>query len=491
MEVNINIPKSGRAIDEVLKELNSFKAEDANYKEGKTWSLVYYMGEEHNKLLKEAYSSFMHENGLNPMAFKSLRKMEHEVIRMAAALFHGNEETVGVMTTGGTESVMLMVKTLRDRARKEKPWIRNPEIIAPESVHVALHKGCEYFDVKLKLVKLDKNYQVDMKAVKKAINRNTIGVVGSAPQYPHGVMDPIVELSDLCYEKKIPLHVDACLGGFLLPWFKKLGAPIPDFDFSLKGVTSISADLHKYGYTAKGASVLLYRSMEVMKYQFFIFEDWPGGVFASPSMPGTKSGGSIAAAWATIQVMGEDGYLKHAKVIMETVKELHDGINAIAGLKILGKPLMSVFAYVSTDHKLNIYAVGDLMQKRGWHIDRGQFPETIHAMVTPNHAQSVELYLKDLRESVEMIKADPSLNNSAQAATYGMMANIPVRSMIKKQVWKMMQQLYSSSGTTIDLDKTIDKPENMDEFMQKLGGQIVTVKKEIERVKENFVSRFK
>jgi glutamate/tyrosine decarboxylase-like PLP-dependent enzyme len=491
MEVNISIPKKGRPADEILQDLSAFKNEDPNYKDGRTWGLVYYLNEEHNKLLKESYSAFMHENGLNPMAFKSLRKMEHEVIRMAADLFHGDDKTVGVMTSGGTESVMLMVKTYRDRARKEKPWIRKPEIIASESVHVALNKGCEYFDVKLRLVKMDKNYRMDMKAVKKAMNRNTIAIVGSAPQYPHGVIDPIQELSELCFKKKIPLHVDACLGGFLLPWVKKIGYDIPDFDFKLKGVTSMSADLHKYGYTTKGASLLMYRSMEYMKYQFFIFEDWPGGVFASPSMPGTKSGGSIAAAWATIQSIGEEGYLKHAKTIMDTAKKLKDGINAIPGLKILSEPEMSVISFISTDHKLNIYAVADLMQKKGWHIDRGQFPETIHIMITPNHVKSSDSYLVDLKACVEAIKADESLNKSAQAATYGLMANIPIRSMIKKQVWSMMQQLYSSSGTTVNLEKTIDRPENLDEFMQKLGTGVVGVKKEIDRVKENLISKFK
>ncbi|MFP5387523.1 MAG: pyridoxal phosphate-dependent decarboxylase family protein, partial [Bacteriovoracia bacterium] len=228
---NTTIPKKRSESKGIIRQLKEFKGLDPDWKKGRTWGLVYYANEEHSKLLKEAYTMFMSENGLNPMAFKSLKKFESEVIRMTVNLLHGDNECVGTMTSGGTESIMLAIKTYRDRARKLRPWIRKPEIIVPESVHVAFDKAGKYFDVKVVHVPLMEDYRVNVKAVKKLINRNTILLVGSAPQYPQGVMDPIEELSELALEYKLPLHVDACVGGFVLPWIEKLGHKIPLWDF--------------------------------------------------------------------------------------------------------------------------------------------------------------------------------------------------------------------------------------------------------------------
>lgn len=487
--MTISFPQNGMTNDQILKSLSDFKSHDPDFKNGKTWSLVYYLNEEHHHLLKESYGLYMNENGLNPMAFKSLKKMEHEVVQLTAGLFHGNEHTVGCMTSGGTESLLMAIKTYRDRARSEKPWIRKPEIIVPESIHVAVMKACEYFDVTFKIAKLRKDKRVDLKSVKKLIGRNTILVMGSAPQYPHGVIDPISDLSELCLKKKIPLHVDACVGGFLLPFLEKNGINLPLWDFRLEGVTSISADLHKYGYAAKGASLLMYKSMEYMKYQFFIYENWPGGVYASPSIPGTKSGGSIAAAWATIHSLGEEGYKEKAKMIWETSKKLQAKIDEIEPLKIISNPDMSVFAFISTDKEVNVFAVADQMQEKGWHIDRQQDPECIHMMVTPNHAKVVETYIEDLKQSVEFIKNHPEKNFSGQAATYGLIAAIPFRSMVKKTVWKMMQQMYSPQGGTIDVDKTGKDPQNFDEYLEKMGIEALKVKQKFDQVKDNLKSK--
>ena len=448
----MSLPKIGRDKNEILAEMDRFGMQDARYKDGKTWSLVYYLGEEHTEFLKKAYGMFFSENGLNPMAFSSLKRFESEIIRTVADLMHGDGETVGVVTSGGTESCLLAVKTYRDMARKKWPWIRNPEMIVPETIHVAFEKAAEYFNVKAVHAPLTKDHRVDVRAVKRRINRNTILLVGSAPCYPFGVVDPFEDLGRLAQRKNLPLHVDACLGGFFLPFVEKLGHPIPPFDFRIPGVTSIGADIHKYGYSAKGASTLIYRNMEIMKHQMFVFDSWPGGIFASPALLGTRPGGAYAAAWAALQAIGEQGYLDIARETMGVTRKLIDGINAIPELRVLGQPDMSVFAYQSVSDAVNIYAVGDQMTARGWHIDRQQKPEALHAMVTPRHATVADQYLQDLKESVEIVKADPELATKGNAAMYGMIAHIPLRGMIRDNVLKMMMAMYSHDGQLPDLE---------------------------------------
>lgn len=328
----MKIPEKGLARDQVLEMLREYKEGDVNYQDSKTWSLVYYLGEEHTRFLTEAYNTFISENALNPMAFKSLKRFEHEVVRMSADLLGGDDNTVGVMTSGGTESCLLPVMTYRDRAAGRGLFrSKKPEMIAPQSIHVAWEKAARYFGVKMVHAPLRRDMRVDVDAVRKRINRNTILIVGSAPSYPHGVIDPIVELGTVAREHNLPFHVDSCLGGFLLPFVERLGYEIPTFDFRVPGVTSISADIHKYGYSAKGASVLLYRNMDYLKHQFFVHESWPGGVFISPALLGTRPGGAIAAAWASLKAIGMDGYLDLARRVMETTAALQEGIRSIPG----------------------------------------------------------------------------------------------------------------------------------------------------------------
>ncbi len=288
METTIDLPETGNAKDAILAELAARKAGDADWKGAKTWSLVYYLDEEHDDFIKRAYELYFSENALNPMAFKSLRRMEHEVVRMAASLLRGDAETVGVMSSGGTESCLLAVKAWRDWARAKKPFLRRPEIVLAESAHVAWFKGAEYFDVKPVVVPVDGDFRMDVAEAARRIGKNTVLVVASAPDYPHGLVDPIEELGRVAEEKGVPLHVDACLGGFFLPFMEALGRPVPAWDFRVRGVKSISADVHKYAFAAKGASVILYRDMDYLEKQFFQKDDWPGGVFISPacSAPG-------------------------------------------------------------------------------------------------------------------------------------------------------------------------------------------------------------
>jgi len=446
----IRLPKQSRNFDAVLSDLKAFGQDDPDYKNAKTWSLVYYLGEAYANFQNEAGKLYASTNGLNPMAFKSLKRFESEVIQMTADLLNGDEKTCGIMTSGGTESCLLAVKTYRDMARKMRK-IKKPEMIIPESAHVAWEKGAEYFDVKPVRIPLEKDFRVNIHALEKAITKRTVMILGSAPGYPHGVVDDIETLGEIAQEKNIPLHVDACVGGYLLPFVEQLGYHVSKFDFRVPGVTSISADTHKYGYSAKGASTILYRNMDYMEHQLFVYTEWPGGVFASPGLLGTRPGGAIAGAWAAMQAMGAQGYLDHAQKIMKTTHDLIQGVNAIKGLEVVGRPEASLFAYRSTEKKLNIYALGDQMEKKGWHIDRQQKPECLHAMVTPLHEQMVESYLNDLSASVDLIRATPKLAVSGSAATYGMVSKIPMRKMVKKNVLKIMKQAYGPQGPTLDL----------------------------------------
>ncbi|WP_128894976.1 pyridoxal phosphate-dependent decarboxylase family protein [Longirhabdus pacifica] len=466
VDENVTLPKKGIAKESILEQLREMKEGDVNYKDGKTWSLVYYLGEEHQQFLHDAFTTYLSENGLNPLAFKSLKKMESEVVRMTANMLHGDENVCGTMTSGGTESCLLAVKTYRDYAKKHKPWIKKPEMIVPESIHVAFEKASSYFGVKLVRIPLDDDYKVKIDMVKRKINRNTIGIIASAPSYPHGMIDPIEALGEIAHSHRLPLHVDACLGGFLLPFVEKLQYNVPLFDFRVKGVTSIAADIHKYGYAAKGASIIVYRNMSYLESQFFVSENWAGGVFASPALLGTRAGGAFAAAWAVLHYFGEEGYVEKTKVIMDTTKKIMNGIQEIDGLEVMSTPPMSVFAYRSTDPKLNIFAVADRLEARGWHIDRQQRPECLHCMVMPGHEVIADEYIADIQHAVNEVRDNPHYAYEGGAAMYGMISRVPLRGMVKKQVLQMMRNLYSPRG---ELPADLAPPEQEVEVMEQAG----------------------
>jgi sphinganine-1-phosphate aldolase len=487
---NISFPQKGTSSEEILQLMQEFKGGDIDWKNGKAFSLVYHVNDEHYDFLKKAHNMFFSENGLNPMAFKSLKNFEYETVRMSADLFHGDRNVVGMVSSGGTESLIMAIKTYRDRARKIKPWIRNPEIILPETAHSAMAKGAYYFDVKIRSAPVGADYRVDVKAVKKMINRNTILIVGSAPQYPHGVVDPIAQLGELAQSYGLPLHVDACIGGFILPFIEKLGYPVPAFDFRIPGVTSISADIHKYGYSAKGASILLYRSMNVMKYQFFVHTTWKGGgVYASPSFPGTRPGGPIAAAWATLKKMGEDGYMELTKKIMDTRDHFLKEIAKIPELKMIVHPDASILAFGSSDSKISIYAIADQLQQKGWYVDRQQDPESVHLTLSPVHAEHMDEYLEDLKTAVQTVKTHPELNTSGQAAMYGMMAKIPFKGMIKGSVQGIMEKMYGPDNKHPD-DRS-DEVESWGDLVEKVGTNALEVKRHVDEVWEKVKSNLK
>lgn len=419
---DVRIPAEGLGRDAIVRELEGLRTGDADWRAGHTWSLVYHASEEHTDLLKDVYTRFFSENALNPLAFQSLRRLEAEVVRMTAGMLNGDEDVVGTMTSGGSESILMAVKTYRDHARAER-GVTAPRLVLPETAHPAFSKACHYFDIEVDLAPLRADLRADVEAMRGLVTDQTIALVGSAPNYPNGAIDPIADIAALAQEHGIGMHVDACLGGFLLPWVEGLGHDIPPFDFRIPGVTSMSADVHKYGFAAKGASTVLYRGKDLRRHQFFALTGWPGGIYISPTAAGTRPGGAIAAAWAALRAIGEDGYLQLARTIMDTTARLRTGVTAVDGLRLVGEPDMSVFAFTSDD--VDIYAVGDQLEARGWHMDRQIRPASLHLMVTPVHTEVVEPFLTDLAAAVDAVRTDPSLATQGQAAMYGMMANLP------------------------------------------------------------------
>jgi glutamate/tyrosine decarboxylase-like PLP-dependent enzyme len=489
MSESIHFPKNSTKSDEILSLMKDYKSDDVDWKKGRSFSLVYPVSDDHHEFLQKAHNMFFSENALNPMAFKSLRRFEHETIRMVSDLFHGGDEAVGLVTSGGTESLIMAIKAYRDRARKLKPWIRRPEMIIPETAHSAIDKGAYYFDVKVRHAPIGPDFRVDLKAVKKLINRNTILIVGSAPQYPQGVVDPISQLGEIALSHKIPLHVDACIGGFVLPFIERLGYPVPVFDFRVPGVTSISADIHKYGYAAKGASALIYRDMSYMKHQFFVHTEWKGGgIYASPSFPGTRPGGPIAAAWATLKKLGEEGYLDLTKKVLKAREIFLEELSKIPELKLQAYPDSTLVSFVSVDPQIGIYAVADQLQAKGWNVTRQQTPESLHLTLSPAHLGFIEEFIRDLKEAVAVVKANPKLNTTGQAAMYGMMAKIPFKGMIKTSVQGIMEKMYGANNQSID-SKT-GEVESWGDFIEKMGSNALEVKRHVDeawsKVKDQF-----
>jgi len=436
----LKLPMKGVPREELISMMRDSRAEDSDWKNARTWSLVYYAGEKFTDLLKEAYGMFFCENALNPMAFPSLRKFETEVVAMTANLLGGSADAAGNMTSGGTESIFLGVLAARERARAERPDITAPEMVLPITAHASFYKAAHFLDVRPVQIPIGPDYRADVEAVRSAVNDNTILMVGSAPCYPYGVVDPITDLAAIARERGINFHVDACLGGFMLPFLRRLGHDIPAFDLSVPGVTSISADLHKYGYSAKGASTIIFQDSSLRRHQYFVHTDWPGGIYASPTMTGTRPGGAIAAAWAAMNHLGEEGYLRLASITIETTKKLIDGINSIPGLRVMGKPDMSTFAFDSEE--INIYTLGDAMEACGWHLDRLQLPPALHLIVMQSHSKIVGPFLEDLSAAAAELVAQGKTEAKGMAALYGMIGTMPDRGAAREIVLGVLDDLF-------------------------------------------------
>ncbi|KAK2359802.1 glutamate decarboxylase [Trifolium repens] len=429
------LPSTGLGTS-VLEKMSEEKRNDAVW-QGKCSGTVYIGGSEssaHFSVINEACSMFAHTNPLHLDVFQSVVRFEAEVVAMTAALLGSKEKTsggqiCGNMTSGGTESILLAVKSSRDYM-KSKKGITRPEMIIPESGHSAYDKAAHYFNIKLWRVPVNKKFQADVKAIRSHINKNTILIVGSSPGFPHGIIDPIEELGQLASSFGICFHVDLCLGGFVLPFARELGYHIPPYDFSVKGVTSISADVHKYGLAPKGTSVVLYRNHEIRKHQFVAVTEWSGGLYVSPTIAGSRPGSLIAGAWAAMMSLGKAGYLENTKAIMEGSKRLQKGIEEIPELFIIGKPDMTILAFGS--NVLDIFEVNDIMSSKGWHLNALQRPNSIHICVTLQHVPVIEDFIKDLKESVNTVKENPGPISGGLAPIYGAAGKMPDRGMVQE-----------------------------------------------------------
>jgi sphinganine-1-phosphate aldolase len=408
----------GRDRQSILDELATMAHEEDQIADlGRVSGSIYHGGHDHYAFLTEAFQLFAHANVLQRDMYPSATKLEAEIVAMTAAMLHGDANVCGVVTFGGTESLINPMLVYRDRGRAEK-GITEPEVIIPVTAHVALEKAGHLLGIKVLKAPLTKDWVVDLDWVRDHITENTVALVGSAANYAHGLIDPIEQLSDIALEHDIGLHVDGCLGGFILPWGERLGLKIARFDFRIPGVTSISADTHKYGYALKGTSVLLYRNSDLRKYQYFNFTDWPGGIYFSPGLSGSRSGGIVAATWAAMVSLGERGYLDVAKGIFEAAATIRRGIESIPELEVIGNPTFLV-AFRSRD--LNIYHVNDHLIAKGWRLNALQLPAALHFCVTrPNTAPGVaDAFVADLRDAVEYAK-HPVRAEPKSGALYGL-----------------------------------------------------------------------
>jgi sphinganine-1-phosphate aldolase len=418
------LPPHGLSREEVLAQLVALKQGDQDWRGGRVFSLVYSAGDEVHELLQDALALYSAENGLNVLAFPSIGVMQHDIVANTATLLGADHPASGgavegYLTSGGTESLLQAVKTARDVARDER-GIARPQVVAAESAHAAFTKAADYFDVELIRVPVAPDFRVRADDLADACTDDTIMVVASAPTYPHGVLDPVADIAALALERGILCHVDACMGGFLLPFLHELGRLDEPFDFRLPGVTSMSADVHKYGYASKGVSVILYRNHELARKQLFVTTDWLGGFYASTAMAGTRPAGPIAAAWAALMHIGHDGYLALTRTAHDAARELRSGVASIEGLQVRGDPPATVMAFGAREpDALDIFAVGEKLSKDGWYLDRQNRPDSLHATVHAGSAATVPQLVNDLRRAVAQVG---SLRTGNRDTTYGQSA---------------------------------------------------------------------
>lgn len=416
------LPAEGRDREEILAEMRQLAAlEEPTWRAGLASGAVYHGGKEHIDFLNQVYAVNSQANPIHPELWPSAIKYESEIVAMTASMLGGGEgglESVcGTVSSGGTESILLAMRAYRDRDRDRRN-ITEPEILAPLSAHPAFDKAAQSFGMNLVPIPLRGDWRADVEAAAKLVTPKTVAMVGSAPGFPHGVIDPIEELAALARSHGIGFHVDCCLGGFVLPWAERLGYPVPRFDFRLPGVTSISVDTHKFGFAAKGSSVILYRDRDLREYQYYRSATWMGGLYYSPTFAGSRPGAISAETWAAMVAFGEQGYMVATKAILETAALIRRGIDAIGDLHVLGDPLW-VIAFASDT--IDVYAVVDEMSRRGWSLNGLQKPPAAHLCVTLRHAQPgvAQKFVSDLQDSVEEVRKHPGAHGS-MAPIYGM-----------------------------------------------------------------------
>ncbi|MDA2966441.1 MAG: aminotransferase class V-fold PLP-dependent enzyme [Actinomycetota bacterium] len=386
---------------EVLAEVSAIGQSDLRWKEGRAFSLAYYAGPEVQAVADQAYAMYGSTNGLNADAFPSLKKFQADVVATVNRWVHGDELSAGFMTSGGTESILLAVKAARERGRREF-GITQPNVVLPTSAHAAFEKACCYFGLESRRVPVRADWRADVEATRQAIDANTVLIVGSAPQYPQGVVDPIVDLAAIARERNINCHVDACMGGVTLTFLERLGENIPLWDFRVDGVTSISVDLHKYGYTSKGASVIMHRNRQLRSYQTFTTDNWLGGFYGSSGVLGTKSGGPMASAWAVMNYLGDEGYLRLTESARSTTRQLADAIERIDGLHLRTYPDSTLLSFGAQN--FDVFAIADELAKTGWYVDRQTPPDSLHCTVNAVHHQVIEEFIVDLSHAVTKVQ---------------------------------------------------------------------------------------
>jgi glutamate/tyrosine decarboxylase-like PLP-dependent enzyme len=395
----------------LFETLEGYRQNDMPWRDGRTWAYIYDPGPEAEAVIKRAFAMYLTENGLDPTVFPSAMHMENDVIGIAVDLLHGDEHVVGSFTSGGTESILCAVKAARDWARAERPEATAPEILLPETAHASFQKAAHYLGLTPVVVPVDpETFLADPEVLRQAITPQTIMMVGSAISYAHGVVDPIPELGALAEETGVWLHVDGCMGGFMLHFLQRLGVPIPDYDFRVPGVSSISMDYHKYAFAAKGASVILYRTGDLRRHQMYACSNWTGYTVINPTVQSTKSAGPVAASWAILHHFGDEGYLRIARTVWAMTEKIVAGIGAIPALRILGRPQMNMLSFTSDE--VSIFHVADEMKERGWYVQPqlayGSSPENLHLSINPNSERWADDLIADLEECVEKARLLPS-----------------------------------------------------------------------------------
>ena len=392
------------------------RTRDVRWREGRAFSLAYNAGPDALAVAEEAYRRFSGENALNTDAFPSLKRIQAEVVAMAGVWLGATPQSAGFMTSGGTESILMAVKAARDRLLALR-GIRNPNMVLPTSAHAAFAKAGAYFGVEVRRVAVQPDWRANVAAMRDVTDENTVLIVGSAPQYPQGVVDDIVGIAKIAIDFDINCHVDACMGGVTLAYLARLGENITPWNLQVPGVSSISVDLHKFGYTSKGASVIIYATKHLRSFQGFITDDWLGGFYGSSGVLGTKSGGSMASAWAVMHFLGDDGYLRLTRQAREATLQLADFVRESQDLVLRAEPESTLLCFGARDPSaLNVFAIADELSKRGWYVDRQTPPDSLHCTVNAIHHDKIDWFTKDLHECVAIALGQQS---SGSVGTYG------------------------------------------------------------------------
>ena len=413
----MSIPSVGWSSDQVFDALEELRTGDIAWRDGRAFSLAYYAGAEAIQVAEEAYRRFSGENALSTNAFPSLRKIQSDVVAMTGSWLGANHDSAGFMTSGGTESILMAVKAARDRLRSERN-ITKPNIVLPTSAHAAFDKACAYFDVESRRVDVKADWRADVKSMRSQVDQNTVLIVASAPQYPQGVVDDVTGIAALALEADCNCHVDACMGGVTLAYLERLGEVLPPWNLRVPGVSSISVDLHKFGYTSKGASVIMYASKYLRSFQGFVTDKWLGGLYASSGALGTKSGGSMASAWAVMHHLGDDGYLRLTAQAREATLRLATTISSSEHYVLRAQPETTLLCFGAKDpDALNVFAVADELWQRGWYIDRQTPPASLHCTVNAIHYDKIESFVKDLELATNTVLENKKIGDLGSYGT--------------------------------------------------------------------------